>query len=240
MQNELRELGLTDGEIKVFLALFDLGLSTKTPIAKKSKVSQSKVYEILDRLIEKGLVSEILKNNVKHFQAELPSRLKDYLNNKKKKLEFQEKIVQDLIPQLEMKRRKKEGEYSAVVFKGVEGIKTALREMLDEGNEFLAMGVRSSKKEVYNRAILHWHNKRIKKKINARVIFSEKGDYLEKYKKMKFTKIKYLPDITPSAVGILGERVIICTFEEELNCLLIKSKDVSDSFKQFFESLWKI
>jgi sugar-specific transcriptional regulator TrmB len=66
---ELTKLGLTEGEAKVYLALLKLGSSTVGPIVKKSKVAYSNIYEVLERLISKGLVSFIKKEKTKYFQA---------------------------------------------------------------------------------------------------------------------------------------------------------------------------
>ncbi|MBW2990595.1 hypothetical protein KY348_02725 [Candidatus Woesearchaeota archaeon] len=239
----LKKIGLTKGEIKVYLALFDLGLATKTPISRKSGISQSKTYEVLDKLIKKGLVSQIVQNNVMHFQAALPSKLRAFVEAKKKEIELEEQIVEEIIPQLELKQKTLEKPYSAVVFKGVFGLKTALEEMLiasTKEDEYLAMGVISSKRETYNRYILNWHKERIKKGVPCRIVFSEKGKYFEQYLKMKQTRVGFLENVTPSAIGILGNKVGIFTFEDEPKCLLITSNDVSDSFKQFFISLWNI
>ena len=57
----LREAGLTEGEIKVYLALLELGSSTTGPIVDKSGISRSIIYQILEKLMEKGLVSFITK-----------------------------------------------------------------------------------------------------------------------------------------------------------------------------------
>ena len=78
MESSLEQLGLSKGEGKVYLALFDLKEGTKYSIAKEAGVSASKVYEILDKLIKKGLVSTILQNQVKHFY---PSKRKARLKN---------------------------------------------------------------------------------------------------------------------------------------------------------------
>jgi len=51
----LREIGLTEGEAKAYFALVTLGQSSVGPIVEKSGVTASKVYIILDRLIEKGI-----------------------------------------------------------------------------------------------------------------------------------------------------------------------------------------
>lgn len=242
MKEELKKIGLTGGEIRVYLALFDLGLSTKTPIAKKSEISQSKVYEVLDRLKQKGLVAQIIKNNIKHYQAELPSRLQDYVDAKKENLMKQEQAVKEIIPFLQAKQKANEEEYSAVVLESAEGLITSLREMLEQagkGEEYLAMGIQTSKGQTYNDVLLNWHNQRIKRKISSRLIFSDRLGYHKNYTKMPLTKIKFLEKITPSSVGILGNKMVIATFGDKTNFLLITSKQVTDSFREFFESLWK-
>ena len=68
----LEEIGLSRGESKIYLALIDLGSSTTGPIAKKSKISHSKVYKILDKLSVKGLVSYVLIRKTKYFKASNP------------------------------------------------------------------------------------------------------------------------------------------------------------------------
>ena len=55
---------------------------------------------------------------------------------------------------------------------------------------------------------------------------------------MKLTEIKALKGITPTAVDILGSRVLILTYGEEPSCLSIKNPEIAQSFKTFFESLW--
>ena len=77
----LEDLGLTKGEVKVYLALIGLGETTSGPIVEQSGVSVSKVYQILNRLAKKGLSSHILKGKTKYFKAADPNRLLDYLQN---------------------------------------------------------------------------------------------------------------------------------------------------------------
>ena len=71
----LKEIGLTDSEIKVYVALLEIGSSSKGPIVDKSGVASSKIYELLEKLMQKGLVSQVIKSNVKYFEAAPPKRL---------------------------------------------------------------------------------------------------------------------------------------------------------------------
>ena len=59
MLSELIQLGLTNGEVRIYLSLLKLGSSKVGSIVKDSRVSYSKVYDVLERLITKGLVSYV-------------------------------------------------------------------------------------------------------------------------------------------------------------------------------------
>ena len=49
----LKGIGLTDSEIKVYFALLELESSTVGKIIEKSRVPDSKIYSILEKLKEK-------------------------------------------------------------------------------------------------------------------------------------------------------------------------------------------
>jgi len=74
-----QEIGLTEGETKVYLALLKLGETTKGSLAKEANVSSSKVYELVDKLEKKGLAGHIIKGKIKHFVAMEPKRILDYM-----------------------------------------------------------------------------------------------------------------------------------------------------------------
>jgi HTH-type transcriptional regulator, sugar sensing transcriptional regulator len=87
-----KELGFTEREIKVYLALIELGSSTIGPICSKTKLQASKVYETLDKLQEKGLVSFTIVSKTKHFQSSDPTEILNMLDERKR--QFKEVIVE--------------------------------------------------------------------------------------------------------------------------------------------------
>jgi len=82
MIQELTQLGLTDGEARVYLSLLKIGSSKVGPIVRDSHVSYSKIYDVLERLSMKGLVSHVTIDEVKHFNAIEPYRLQDYIEKR--------------------------------------------------------------------------------------------------------------------------------------------------------------
>ena len=79
----LEKIGLTRNESLVYLTLLRLGVSRTGEILKKSQLNSGKIYEILESLKVKGLASESVINNVKHFAAAPPKQILEYVESKK-------------------------------------------------------------------------------------------------------------------------------------------------------------
>ena len=69
---QLNMLGLNGRQAKVYLTLLQLGSATAIEIAKAAKYKHPTVYDVLDALKEKRLVTETLSNGKKLFCAEDP------------------------------------------------------------------------------------------------------------------------------------------------------------------------
>lgn len=237
----LEEIGMTKGEIKVYLTLLKTGETTTGKIIENSGLSSGKIYEILEKLIRKGLASFIIKEKTKYFQASSPERILDYLKEKEKIIHEKEKELEKEIPSI-LAMQKAQTREETRLFKGFKGIQTAIFETLSNLNpedEILAMGIRSGKEEQYNLLWQRWHHERIKKKIICKMLFSEKGEYYSYFKKMPKTQVKIIQGITPSAIDIMGNSVLIFTYGKEPSCLLIKNSEIAESFTNLFNSLWK-
>jgi sugar-specific transcriptional regulator TrmB len=138
----LEEIGLTKGEIAVYFALLELGSSTVGPIINKAKVSSSKVYDILERLTQKGLVSYVIKENIKYFEAASPRRILDYLRERENEIKEKSKQIEDIMPELLLKEKLSEKKQEVNIYGGEKGIKTAHEkglQVLKRGEEFYFM-----------------------------------------------------------------------------------------------------
>src|SRR3989338_9040289 len=103
----LEHVGLTHNESVVYLTLIKEGTSKSGEILKNSGLNSGKIYEILESLKRKGLVSESMINKVKHYTAALPSQILEYINKQKEELEKDEQIIKKAIPEFEKIREKK-------------------------------------------------------------------------------------------------------------------------------------
>lgn len=244
IEKTLKLIGLTDGEIKIYLALLELGNSTTWNITKKSKVSGSKVYEVLERLMQKGLVSSVIKNNVKYFEAASPERILDYLEEKKDAIDSEKTKIQEIIPELILKQ-KHSIQSEVKVFTGFEGLKTANEDIINslkKGEEWLSMGL-TEQPEQWENYFNKKQEERAKKGIIHKHLLNEKYKSLyEKRKKLAHTEFRFLSKDfeMPTSIEIYNEKIIIMILvKENPIAVMIESEFVADSFRKYFNHLWK-
>jgi sugar-specific transcriptional regulator TrmB len=91
-------LDLSEKEAKVYIASLELGLSTIQEIAGKSQISRSTTYEVIESLMEKGLMSALTKGKKKYFSAESPEKLMSLIDIKEGELEKRKKRVKGHSP----------------------------------------------------------------------------------------------------------------------------------------------
>jgi len=239
----LEEIGLTKGEIKVYLTLLKLGETTTGKIIEDAQISSGKIYEILEKLIKKGLASYTIKEKTKYFSAASPNRILDFIHKREDDLKDKEEEFLKEMPRLLALGASRKVQNEIRLFEGFNGFQTIIFEALSElipKDEVLAMGIFSEKSEKFNILWKRWHKERIKRKIRCKVIFSERNtEYFKHFKRMRCTEVRTIEGLTPAAVDIMGRRALIFTHGEITSCLSIIHPEIIQSFKTFFETLWK-
>jgi len=234
-QAQLQDFGLSNTEAKIYLSLLEIGKSQAGPITKKSNVNRTNVYDALERLIEKGLVSYVTENNIKFFEAVSPDRLKEIIEEKQSKLT-------SLIKELKLRYSNKKQVEDAVIFRDKNGIKSIFEDILNKKQELLVYGAESKFKEIFPFYQKHWNEERAKLKIKVKIIYNEKIKEAKMKEHLKLLEMKFLPETYdfPSMVMVYGDNVVTVVWAELPFAFLIRSKEVVKSNKNFFELLWGI
>lgn len=245
--DSLRGLGLTDGEIKVYLALISLGEATSGPIVKESGVSLSKVYQIIDRLAKKGLASYVIKHNTKYFRASDPARLLTYLNEKQEHLKEDEKKIRKLLPELEILQKTINIDEAAQVYEGLRGIQTARErtlKIMQKGDEMWIIGIAKTPYDRLTPYFAEYHERRWKRGIKCYYLYNEyaKKPFGEKSARYPLSEVRYMPPnlITHAWIEIYADTVTIGINKEKPLSVVIQNQDVADSFKIYARLLWSI
>lgn len=242
----LIKLGLTNGESKVYLALLEIGESTTGEIVKRAKVSRSKIYEMLDKLAQKGLVSSVIKNKAKYYTASNPEEIRELIKLNRSLLDEQEKSFEKLVPNLISISKHKKEQQTATVFEGIAGIKTLFNLILSDlkkGESYYSIAIEpDSFSKEFLTFMENYHRKRAKKGINVLLLANPE---IKKYinhnlGKEKLIQIRYSDSIIPTSLLIFKNKVATFTWGDNASAILISSSVISLRYKKFFESLWKI
>jgi HTH-type transcriptional regulator, sugar sensing transcriptional regulator len=241
----LRKIGLSEGEIKVYEALLQIGKSSLNKIQEKTGIERRNIYDILNKLIEKGLASYITEKGVKNFQITHPNKILGYLEEQKKDLEEKEKEIAPEIPNLTKIFNEAKEEIHAEVFRGNEAIKALLEEALNYKENYWIGGNQGLENyESFKYWFPHFNKKRIKKK----VFWYDLADFnltLEEYKKTNspkkdFYELRHLPKdlASPMVISIFGNKVAQIIWGKQSFAFVIESKEVKDSFMKYFKYFW--
>ena len=235
----LKELGLSEGEAKVYLALLRLGESQVNKVKTETKIHRTTIYDFLDKLIKKGLASYVVKNNVKFFSASHPSSLDSLLKEKKEKLE-------ETLPELVKLCSLEKKQLKVEVYEGVEGFKTLYGKILrdekffvKEKKELLGFGVEEAKFEEKFPYILRGYIKKEQKAgIQERLIAKKGTKFIYEYPHMHY---KYIDEkfFSPTPTIIYWNSIGFIVWDP-LTVIVIENKDLADAYRKHFELMWKI
>ena len=98
----LAKLGLTNTEITVYLNILEQGKTTPASISRQTAIKRTTVYAAAQDLVQKGIIEEDNTGKIKYFISRSPADLKNVILKQQNDLANQKKIVDQLIPELEL------------------------------------------------------------------------------------------------------------------------------------------
>lgn len=235
----LTQLNFSKNEARIYEALLSEGEMSVSKIAVRSGVNRRNVYDSLNRLIEKGVVFEILQSDENRYQAVDPKKLMELIKEK-------ETALEKIMPELEAKYRVTNKTDAMYIYRGLEGWKNYMREILRVGGGVYTLGAKGA-----------WGDKRIasfydqfekeakRKKITFYAIFDhEARKAVPSVLEMSENRFFDAAQSTPSAIEILQDRIIIFSniedgvIDEAATYTVIVNQNVADSFRTWFKIIW--
>jgi len=229
-KNALAKIGLSNAESTIYLSLSKLGESSVKSISKDTGFHRTNIYDILEQLKEKGLVSFIRKGKVFYYSTTDPKNLFNLIEKRKE-------VLDNLMPDLEKLKKTSKEKINVSLFKGEEGMISVYNDM------------RRDKGIVYGLGIMGQLRAKLPDYANLflRDLKLDKRKYYALYDKKEnispvITEVRILPKEIkiPAATQIYSNKVLITIWEPDLIAILIESKEVAESYLNFFNLLWKI
>ncbi len=241
-KNQLKNLGFGEKEASVYLALLELGPSTTSEISRFAKINRTTGYDILESLVNDGLVNPLGETKIQKFVAENPDKVIVYLENKIKDGEKKLKQAYNLLPEL-FSIYNIDEKPKVKYYEGIERILEAFEDTLTAKVEIIGYAVGTDAfKAVGEEYLRNYFKRRVGKNIKVRVIAPDDPDTLKVTAKDKeelresyvVPKDKFY---FTTETNIYNNKVLIMSWKEKF-AVLIESKEIADAQKKVFELAW--
>jgi len=237
----LRKIGLSEGELKVYSALLDIGPASTNKIHERTGIERRNIYDILNKLIEKGLVTYIDENKRRTFQLAPPKKIVNYIEEKEDSLKSIKMRLEGMLPEIMSKFESSKPEIRAEVYRGQEGIKAVWEDMLKKGAKNIYwIGSGNYVPIKFPAFFDSWSKRRADSKIYNNHLF--RGDKRGLVPKKPLQNIKFLPpefNGNPTVTCIFRNKVVQFLFGESLFAFVIESKELSENYISYFKYLWE-
>jgi sugar-specific transcriptional regulator TrmB len=228
---KLERAGLTGNEARVYLELLRNGKLSANEIAKQIGMDRTLAYTVLNHLIEKGMIGYIIESGKKLFHAESPSNLLNPIREK-------EALIKDLSKELAEIQTSEKSDYEVNVYEGKEGLRTLMRKIIEQ-KSFCSFGATGRAYDLLYELQAITKELGKKKGFFARIIMSPKYRGHE-FTKHDIIKTRFLDIRYEASTTIFGDYVSIHLIKDKPLIILIKNKDIAETYRNHFEVLWKI
>lgn len=239
----LQKLGLAQNEAKIYETLLKMGQSGVSKIAGSANINRRNVYDSIERLLEKGIVLAVVQGRDTEYEAVDPKKLQDIIFE-------QEQSLKSIMPQMVDLFKAEPRNHEVAVYKGLEGFKLYLRDVLRTGEDFYAIGGKGQMMSPliadFSRSFIRDMNKK-KLKMNVLFDYSVKlnvPDVLLMFK----DESRVLPEefSSNSTIDVFGDKVVITSWmlnhqvNDDVSFTVIKNQQLADSFRIWWKALWAI
>ncbi|MBC8434890.1 hypothetical protein H8D91_00100 [archaeon] len=236
IEDALAAIGLSKNEIKTYIALVKFGQSSALENSKNTGIHRSNSYDSLKSLVEKGFVSQVVDGSRMVFIAREPEVLKDYQKQQEKELELAVKELNELSSHLDAKE-------GVLISTGLFSVKEIFNTCIFCESPVEVYGIT---KKVVDQLGEGYFKELKKNSIKNKVYFKVIGNFydeklFESVQKQDFCEVKHLPEKFDGEVvtSICGGKVILFVFSELPLVIEIKNQTVYNSYKKYFEILWR-
>jgi sugar-specific transcriptional regulator TrmB len=240
-QEILQEIGLSPNEAKIYEGLLSIGRASVPEISLHIGVHKRNIYDIVPKLLKKGLIYQITDVKESTYAAIAPSKLSDLIWEKQSRLN-------SILPALSKEFKKTTTHEAVYIYKGVEGFKNYLRDILKVGEDVYFIGAKGGWFDKDLQTYIQKFLKQAKKqKIKYYHIFDSKVKTIAPELLPVLGKpYKFLPPeySTTGAIDIFGDRVVtfsgltVKDITENITLFVIVNQELADCYRTWFKFMW--
>ncbi len=240
LRQSLQNYGFEEKEVLVYLALVKKVEATALEISKATKLPRTSVYNKLEGLKARGLISSYKRNNIARYTPESLNKLLQIHKDK-------EKIIESIIPQIRSLSHQDELIPNARLYTGKEGMKIVFEDILEtlatEPQKELLASFDPDLLKHLPKYFPEWLNRRKNMGVYTKLIVPYNKITPEYAKSNSHRETRSMPEMMPleCCMDIYGNKIAFFSFKnDELYSVIIESETMVMMFRQFFGFMWNM
>lgn len=220
---QLRQFGLNQSEITVYLYLLENGVSTPPIVSRRTFIARTNCYNILNELSAKGLIEEKEAGKRKAYVARDPESLVSMVEQKRE-------IAQRMLPELRAIYTTQKNKPKMRFFEGLDEVKKVWQEAFESHTVYQV----GSSKVLESRLPGYQDYLKIEAQKHS-IVYKHIADIADD------TLSKILAgdwDTTTTHLLIWNDSVAFITLDDPAFGTVLVNSQISNLCKLFFESLW--
>ncbi len=241
----LEYAGLSEKEAVVYLSLLEAGAISAMEIVKKTDLKKSIVYLILEDLVKKNFVREVVSGKRVKYEAGPTEVFRDIIKNKQSQLAEEAKRIETVISELNTIEKDLGEKPTVRFFEGKDGVKHSIEEYVSmknysEGKDYDVYSYDVMEKVFSENDIKNIDEKRINKNVRFKAIYSGAGKIIHGDKDKEPIKIDQERFPLLCDIGVFENDVRIHTLGKKPYGIHIKSKELATTLKSLMEYIFAI
>ncbi|OGY78476.1 MAG: hypothetical protein A3B74_02155 [Candidatus Kerfeldbacteria bacterium RIFCSPHIGHO2_02_FULL_42_14] len=238
----LLHLGLSDKEATVYIALLTLGKATVSVVAREAGINRTTGYDILDSLVNLGLVTISGKEPKQEYIAGSPANIRKLLSSRIRRdnelFEYAEAIIPQLTSLHNISDRPK-----IRFYEGTDGLKHVYEDTLTSHETIRAYAAVDDMYKALPDYFPKYYQRRTKRGIKIRAVIPATDAGKERAAQDK-TENRDTALVSPDKfyfspeINIYDNKVMIASWREKLG-IIIESNEIAEAMKKIFELSWQ-
>jgi len=236
-----QNLGLSKNEAELYEVLLEMGEASVSKLNQKTNINRRNIYDVLNRMMEKGLVFVVIQSGENRYKPVDPRKLKEFILEKQAMLDEQ-------LDELDRLYQSKPKIGEVFIYRGPEGWKNYMRDILRLNQTAYFIGAKGLwLEERVKNFFPQFHKQAKQQKIEFFTLFDwEVQTACPEILPYVKTNYKFLPKeySTRCGVDVVGDHVFILSdleikkFQEDFSFTVIVNQVIADSYRTWFRYMW--
>ncbi len=248
VERALVRLGLTSKEARLYLVALKIGLGTINDLAKRAGINRSTAYAVIESLLERGLLSSLLRGETRYFAPASPERLEHFLWHEEKRVSEMREAIQKIMPELATLLLVSPDRPKLRLYEGLDGLET-LREDFFRGQKKFELLLISAADD-YHRLV----------GLNRRLPYAKKLETIRGFERCIFTSARSAAELKKAIppvgrieryrvpekeyplageIAIAGPRVAMLSYRGKIMGLFLENQFIARTAATLFKLAWE-